>query len=292
MKMINLSKREFTKLKPLVLSEDIFNAEGVLFDFEYKGDKKVLKRLNKTNGPVFANKLYSLECLNFNKEYIPNNFIVPDYLVGINNEVEAFAMNRVVGSNLSTILNDSSIDLEEKKYYLKRIGQVLEQMNKIRTYTPLKDFFIGDLHEDNFVVNLDQKEIYVVDLDSCKIAGNKSSIAKYLTPAALLNNVNGKYKTDIDSSYFTSYVVDYNTDIYCYVIVILKYLYNGRINNVSLTEFYNFINYLNDIGVDFNLLECFNKILSNAENENPTNYIDSLTSREVALARTYTRRYK
>jgi len=72
----------------------------------------------------------------------------------------------------------------------------------------------------------------------------------------------------------------------------LKYLYNGRINNVSLTEFYDFINYLNDIGVDFNLLECFNKILSNAENENPTNYIDSLTSREVALARTYTRRYK
>ena len=133
MKMINLSKREFAKLKPLVLSEDIFNAEGVLFDFEYKGDKKVLKRLNKTNGPVFANKLYSLECLNFNKEYIPNNFIVPDYLVGINNEVEAFAMNKVVGSNLSTILNDSSIDLEEKKYYLKRIGQVLEQMNKIRT---------------------------------------------------------------------------------------------------------------------------------------------------------------
>lgn len=292
MEVINISKKRLTNLKSLELPENLFNAEGELFTFEYKRETKLLKKLNDIESIRFANKLYTLESLNTNKQYMPNNFITPEFLVSINKQIEAFAMKFVSGINLSQILNNPSINLEEKKYYLKRVGQILEQMKNIRKYTPLTDFYLGDLHEDNFIVNTSQSEIYVVDLDSCKIAGNQSPIAKYLTPMALLNYVKGKYKIDLETSYLTSYVVDENTDIYCYIIMILNYLYNGKINNVELDTFYDFLNYLDSIKVSLELLECFNRIIINGNNENPVNYLDSLTPRQISLARTYTRMKK
>lgn len=292
MEVINISKKRLTNLKSLELPENLFNAEGELFTFEYKRETKLLKKLNDIESIRFANKLYTLESLNTNKQYMPNNFITPEFLVSINKQIEAFTMKFVSGINLSQILNNPSINLEEKKYYLKRVGQILEQMKNIRKYTPLTDFYLGDLHEDNFIVNTSQSEIYVVDLDSCKIAGNQSPIAKYLTPMALLNYVKGKYKIDLETSYLTSYVVDENTDIYCYIIMILNYLYNGKINNVELDTFYDFLNYLDSIKVSLELLECFNRIIINGNNENPVNYLDSLTPRQISLARTYTRMKK
>lgn len=292
MEVINISKKRLTNLKSLELPENLFNAEGELFTFEYKRETKLLKKLNDIEGIRFANKLYTLEALNTNQQYMPNNFITPEFLVSINKQIEAFTMKFISGINLSQILNNPNINLEEKKYYLKKVGQILEQMQNIRKYTPLTDFYLGDLHEDNFIVNTSQREIYVVDLDSCKIAGNQSPIAKYLTPMALLNYVKGKYKIDLETSYLTSYVVDENTDIYCYIIMILNYLYNGKINNVELDTFYDFLNYLDSIKVSLELLECFNRILINGDNENPVNYLDTLTPKQVYLARTYTRMKK
>lgn len=292
MEVINISKKRLTNLKSLELPENLFNAEGELFTFEYKRETKLLKKLNDIESIRFANKLYTLESLNTNKQYMPNNFITPEFLVSINKQIEAFTMKFISGINLSQVLNNPNINLEEKKYYLKRVGQILEQMKNIRKYTPLTDFYLGDLHEDNFIVNTSQSEIYVVDLDSCKIAGNQSPIAKYLTPMALLNYVKGKYKIDLETSYLTSYVVDENTDIYCYIIMILNYLYNGKINNVELDTFYDFLNYLDSIKVSLELLECFNRILINGDNENPVNYLDTLTPKQVSLARTYTRTKK
>lgn len=70
-------------------------------------------------------------------------------------------------------------------------------MKNIRKYTELKDFYIGDIHEDNFLVDTEKQEIFVADLDSCKIA---------------------------------DYKVTEETDIYCYIIMILNYLYDGRVD--------------------------------------------------------------
>lgn len=285
MEVINISKNKLNSLTPLVLPSTVLSTECELFELTYKKELKLLKRLYQIDSMSFANKLYTLEALNINKEKMPNNFILPEFLVSINKQVEAFVMKYVKGINLSIILKSEDIPVEEKKHYLKRVGMILEQMKNIRTYTSLKDFYIGDLHEDNFIVNSSQKDIYVLDLDSCKIAGNKSFVARYLTPLALLSNVNGKYKEEYSPNTYAEYRVDENTDIYCYVIMILNYLYNGRINNVSLEEYYNFINYLCDIGVDRELLKCLTQILTTGSNINPVDYIETLTEKQVAKAR-------
>ena len=58
--------------------------------------------------------------------------------------------------------------------------------------------------------------------------------------------------------------------------MILNTLYGGGFNRVSLEEFYNYLEYLNSIGVSLELVDKFEKIVSNTHNENPYEFLDEL----------------
>lgn len=280
-----MSKTKLNSLEPLILPKDVTSTECELFKYNYYGKEKLLKKLYRTNGIIFANKLYTIEALNSNKDNIPSNFIVPEVLVSINKQIEAFTMKYIKGTNLSIILNEPTITYEEKINYLKSIGNILEQMKNIRKYTELKDFYIGDIHEDNFLVDTEKQEIFVADLDSCKIADNKSFPGRYLTTTSLLRYNEIKYSLLDEPDRIADYKVTEETDIYCYIIMILNYLYDGRVDRLSIEEFYRFINYLDDIEVNKELIESFEKIVVGAPNVNPVNYLDTLSSKQIAKAR-------
>lgn len=285
MQIINMSKTKLNSLEPLILPKNVTSTECELFKYPYYGKEKLLKKLHRTDGIIFANKLYTIEALNANKDSVPSNFILPESLVSINKKIEAFTMKYIKGINLSVILNNPDITYEEKIHYLKSIGRILEQMQNIRKYTNLNNFYLGDIHEDNFLVERDKQEVYIVDLDSCKIAGNKSFPGRYLTNSSLIKYNNTKYQTLSQTDDLADYKIDENTDIYCYIIMILNYLYDGRVDRLSLDKFYDFINYLEDIKVNIELIECFNKIVVGGNNINPCNYLDTLTPKQVAGAR-------
>lgn len=280
-----MSKTKLNSLEPLILPKGVTSTECELFKYNYYGKEKLLKKLYRTNGIIFANKLYTIEALNSNKDNIPSNFTVPEVLVSINKQIEAFTMKYIKGINLSIILNDPTITYEEKINYLKSIGNILEQMKNIRKYTELKDFYIGDIHEDNFLVDTEKQEIFVADLDSCKIADNKSFPGRYLTTTSLLRYNEIKYSLLDEPDRIADYKVTEETDIYCYIIMILNYLYDGRVDRLSIEEFYRFINYLDDIEVNKELIESFEKIVVGAPNVNPVNYLDTLSSKQIAKAR-------
>lgn len=285
MQIINMSKTKLNSLEPLILPKNVTSTECELFKYPYYGKEKLLKKLHRTDGIIFANKLYTIEALNANKDSMPSNFILPESLVSINKKIEAFTMKYIKGINLSVILNNPDITYEEKIHYLKSIGRILEQMQNIRKYTNLNNFYLGDIHEDNFLVERDKQEVYIVDLYSCKIAGNKSFPGRYLTNSSLIKYNNTKYQTLSQTDDLADYKIDENTDIYCYIIMILNYLYDGRVDRLSLDKFYDFINYLEDIKVNIELIECFNKIVVGGNNINPCNYLDTLTPKQVAGAR-------
>ena len=280
-----MSKTKLNSLEPLILPKNVTSTECELFKYPYYGKEKLLKKLHRTDGIIFANKLYTIEALNANKDSMPSNFVLPESLVSINKKIEAFTMKYIKGINLSVILNNPDITYEEKIHYLKSIVRILEQMQNIRKYTNLNNFYLGDIHEDNFLVKRDKQEIYIVDLDSCKIAGNKSFPGRYLTNSSLIKYNNTKYQTLSQTDDLADYKIDENTDIYCYIIMILNYLYDGRVDRLSLDKFYDFINYLEDIKVNIELIECFNKIVVGGNNINPCNYLDTLTPKQVAGAR-------
>jgi len=139
------------------------------------------------------------------------------------------------------------------------------------------------LHASNFIVNLNKEQLYTIDLDSCKIGTNLTFSARYLTSSALLNNVKGKYNVvDTDLSYVEA---DENTDIYFYIITILNYLYGSNINNISIDAFYHYLNYLEHIGFNHELIDYFSRIVNNKKNENPINLLDTITEEQVYRAR-------
>lgn len=285
MNIISISKRRFDELKPLLLSREIFNTEGNIYEFNYRGNRKIAKKLFHQNGQVFANKLYTVEMLDSNKQYLPDCFCVADYLLAVSGKIEAFTNPYVEGPNLSTILHDKNVNPKEQLYYLKKIGEILQQMKNIRKYTPLKDIYLNDLHESNFIVNPNNRQLTVVDLDSCKIGTNDPFQSRFLTSKALLNNVKNKYKINDTDTSMGHVIADENSDIYCYIITILNYLYGSNLNSISINEFYEYMNYLEYIKFDKNLINCFEKILTSGKNENPLNYIDLITTEQIYRAK-------
>ena len=56
---------------------------------------------------------------------------------------------------------------------------------------------------------------------------------------------------------------------------------------MSIVEFYNYLNYLNKIGVDKTLTDIFNNLLTPKDNINPVNYLDTLTNEQIVRAKEY-----
>ena len=286
MQAISMSQNKYKQLTKMNLPKEVFNTEAIIYDFRYKGEEKVFKKLLNNMGVNLANKLYTLEMLDVNRKYLPENLCIPDYLTIVGGVVEGFTMPKIEGINFSTTLKNKNITIEEKIYYLKKIGELLHQLEQIRKYTPFNDFYLNDIHESNFIVNPYKKTITAVDLDSSRVCSKANFASRYLTPLALLNNVKDKYKIIEDNSSSLGYVeADSNTDLYCYIIMISNYLYGENINNLNLEDFYNYLTYLEKIGINKELIEIFKNIVSNKDNENPYDLLDTLTTEQVARSR-------
>ena len=284
MKIISLSKKKFGELEELKLSREIFNTEAKIYDFNFRGNPKVLKTLYTLNGYTFANKLYTLEMLDSNKNYLPSSFYIPDYLCTVDSKVIGFTIPKIEGSNLTEILKSKDVPYKEQIYYLKKIGEILNQLHYIRKHTPLKDFYINDLHDSNFIVDNNNRELKVIDLDSCKIGSNEPFAARFLTPFSIIKGID-KYKLNEDKHSNGYIVPNSDTDLYCYTMIILNYLYGDKLSSSGIENFYEYLNYLEYVGVNKELLNIFSKVVANCKNENPLNYLDSLTSEQICRAK-------
>ncbi len=292
METISLTKKRFASLEPYELPNYVYNTEGTLYVLPIKNrwatDYKLLKRLYLTNGKVFGNKLQTINSLIDNKEELDIEEIVfPEKIATVGGEIVGFTMPLIDSINLSTALRSKEISNEQKIKYLKQIGLILDKMKLRREYTSISDFYINDLHESNFIVNKND-DIRVIDIDSCKINGNDIFHSKYLSSKSFIkevykytknnecinpNETYHKYSTDTTGAFLP----DENTDIYCYIIVILNFLYGDNIANFTMEEFYAYLEYLQSIGVDTELLSYFEKIATCSENENPCELLDSLS---------------
>lgn len=186
-------------------------------------------------------------------------------------------MDLIPSINLEYTLSSYEISIERKIKYFTQIGKILERMEHIRTHTTLKDFYLNDVYENNFIVDINTDNIRVIDIDSCKINNSINSTmgSKYLQGDTIIFHI-PKYKQDISCAYGTSFIPSKETDLYCYIIMILNFMYGGDIEKLSLEELYDYLDYLSYIGVDSKLVNIFKKIMSNAPNENPSKLLHSL----------------
>ena len=282
MDIINMSSKQITSNITL----DSYNTSGYLKIVNYFNRKMVIKKID----PIRCDEVISkVLFLNRYKNLMPSNFVIPEFLVLLDNKDLYMAIDYINGNNLGDVLKDKNINIRDKKIYLSYIGNTLEEMRHMRENPLLSDFCLGDLHEDNFIVS--NKKLYTIDLDDIKI-DSISPIVSYLQVGSLFSYLHtDKYIIEDYNPYFVKYKVDYNTDMYCYIMVILNFLYGDNVNNMNINDFYCYLDYLYKIGIDSSLLECFNSIYSDCDNINPMNYIDSLTSNQIYRARKIVYKY-
>ena len=108
MQIINMSKTKLNSLEPLILPKNVTSTECELFKYPYYSKEKLLKKLHRTDGIIFANKLYTIEALNANKDSMPSNFVLPESLVSINKKIEALSISltNLFLTTVSTLLED------------------------------------------------------------------------------------------------------------------------------------------------------------------------------------------
>ena len=68
-------------------------------------------------------------------------------------------------------------------------------------------------------------------------------------------------------------------------MMILNYLYGSNVNNFKLEEYYEYLNYLESIKINHELINVFEKLLVNANNENPVDYLNSLNEEQIYRSR-------
>ena len=321
MKSFNISKRRYDNLTKVVLPDNVISTEADFYRLNYMGQNMIFKSLHRTKGTTFANKLYILEMLDNYKDILPSNFVIPNSLVTVEKQIQGFVLPFVSGDNLENFLANKNVDIKDKIYYLKQIGIILNKLDKVRKETYLDSIYLNDLHASNFIVDQKNKKLKVVDLDSCKICDSKPAPARHLLPLSLLNEAPGDNKYDVyrkelinddgvlvmslsdyydkeDYNYGTDYCRQYNyrdelgfinsneaSDLYCYCIVVLNFLYGANMGCFGLSKFYDYMLYLEKIGVNQNLINAFIKIVTNAPNENIGEYLDTLTEQQIYKAR-------
>ncbi len=281
MNVMNISERKFNNLERFVLPNGVFNSESELFyiDEKNKWEKRrfLLKKLNNDFGIILSNKLFTVNELITNKDIIDiPELVIPDKLVSVHGKIVGFTIPLVNGNNFGEVLSNDSISVSDKIKYFKEIGYILENMKYVRQYTLLNDFYLNDIHENNFVLNNDTGKINVVDMDSCKINNNMTMVSLRLSPFSNIYDFN-KYEKE-NSMCGGCYKPSYNTEMYSYIIMFLRFISNYRINEMDVSSYYAYMEYLHKLGISYELIDILASIYSEKDNVNPYLLLDEFIS--------------
>lgn len=275
METINIRKKDIKNIEGLKIVSAISGEGDVIMN--PVDSKKAFKLLHKKSGVNFSNKLYTINSLMDLSERVDMpEMVFPECLLTVDNEVVGFSMPLINGVTLAEIIYNSDIDISIKVKYLKQIGDILERMAGVRKEYPNSNWYLNDLHERNFVVDLDKQQLHTVDLDSCRILGNHPFLSKYLSSFSPLIDFPEKYHTDFQISCGGDFVADENSDLYCYAMLVLDFLYGARINLSSKEEYFAYLEYLKSVGAPEDLIDAWAKVYSNDNNVNFAPLLDAL----------------
>ena len=61
--------------------------------------------------------------------------------------------------------------------------------------------------------------------------------------------------------------------------------YGSNVNNMDIADFYDYLTYLSDIGMEPDLINSFRMLLHSCNNRNPAPELDSITKEQFLLAK-------
>ena len=265
---MNFTKGEYSDLKKIAYETD----EGYLFKNPNDPEMmiKVISTLPWVPG-YFDLKLYTIRLLLENYHLLHDLRIsLPFDLFLVDCKPKGYCAKCINGISLIKLLFNEGISLDTRIGYLRQVGSILRSMDYVRKTTNLKNFFYNDIHEDNFMVNQDGI-VYGIDIDSCSIMDNVPSSSLY--PSMLLSQIsdNSKYKKCSRVSDYTSGIKpDSNLDLYCYIRMIINFMYGKIIDNLNKDNLFEYLDFLEFYGGNLELLYCLSNIYDDSvDNINP-----------------------
>lgn len=254
---------------------DVFDVTHMESDL-YVNDGYLYKKMN-LGYSSFDNKVNTINYLLDNKDIINiDELVLPIDIFYLNRDTGDIVIKEKFINNINFryVLTSSLYSFDEKIEYFKQIGLILDKMKDVRDNTNIKDFYLCDLYTDNFILNTDTNRINVIDMDSCKINGNNNCSSYYLFENNVIDSVK-KYKKK-ELSCFTEYEINENTDILCYIIMLISFISGCDINKININEFNNYMDYLVNFGLSNQLVSVLARIYSNDDNINPYLLLDEL----------------
>ena len=280
MKIRNYSERAFRKLQKIELSSSISHSECDLFliqDKEYwKKHETLVKLFKQYNGEYFSNKLYTINTLIDNIDTLGvDELVLPSHLFAIDGEIRGYTMPYIEKNiNLTVLLNSSTVSLKKKLIALKKIGYLLLKIMYLDGYEG--SFYLGDIHEGNFIYDIEKGIYRAIDLDSAKIGNNNPSTSQYLTFNRNLEYLSSKYPVFSDNPIVNYYISNENTTILSYIYMILNTISGVKVHELSIEEYYSYLQYLKENGVSSELIDMFSLIYTNCQNKMAIEAIDGV----------------
>ena len=282
MEEVYLRTRDYDHLEEIILPSSSWHSEAYFYK-NPKDPNEIYKIYHNYTDPKYMNsKIIALSNLErFDKETKIPNIVYPSKALFIAKTFRGIALPKIDGTNASIVLDARYVPLSNKILILKQIGTIL---SNIRKYAKDKNAAYADVHGDNFMVEginylnyQDTSTINTVGIDS-------ESMKLYDSPGItnfyLYNNGNiydiDKYEANIQGITLP----DSNTDIYCFIMMILK-LISGEedIYLFPVEDYYRYLDYLDKLGFDSHLLESFASVYQNdKDNIDPLPYLDQLTA--------------
>ena len=268
MDAIVLTKRQFEKLKQHLVPDHISNSEASLYIIPSKNqfNDKLVKVYKANSGDSFSRKLYVVNTLIDSKDVIGSNDIVlPEKLVVVGDNVVGTSQEYINNNiNMIDVINNTKIPMERKIDLLK---QILGIINHVKYTAPLVNGMnIGDIHLGNFIYDLSEKRVKNIDTDSYSIGEVSQPVAPMNIVGENFNGLDNKYKFN----YVGLTIPNDESDMMYYQFIVLNTIANYEINNLSLNEFYDYLQFLKDNGYSNEVVDCFASIYTNK-----SNYIDN-----------------
>lgn len=227
---------------------------------------------------ISDNKLKTLDLMERNIESLKlvKEFLLFHKYAYVDSEFSGIIIKKGYETSLRDLSKNPNTSFNDKIIALKNIGITLEKLKQLREQEKvLTDFFIGDIHEGNVLVDPISLQIQFIDLDSCKIGNNHPFLTKY----GQFLNVYQFVKKNLSHKYpFHVYYFNNNeqTDLYCYMLTIIKILFDVDVRFMDTKTFTVFINALYSYGLPQPLYEAFKNLYEPVLNTNPYNLLEDI----------------
>lgn len=264
-----IKENELKRLKKYPLPNGIVNSESIIYYYKedvINNQRLLLKKLYDTNESKVQRKIQTIETLQNSPLMDYKELVIPKDVISIKGVKSGFIIREILNNtNFQLIINNNKISTSKKIEILKKVGELLNRVS-----TSSQEFYFGDLQPSNILVDEDDN-IYVVDLDSSAVNRKKPLESKYIIFDHKTHSVK-KYKVNKAKRAYPSR----NIDIYCYNTMILNTIAGESIHRTDISEFYDYLNYLDDKGISRNILDIFCNHYSEKPNESVYPYLDEL----------------